>query len=98
MCPKTTSAYQAVTETMLTLPDAIKRAIAFHQAGNLATAEQIYQKIIAANPNHFDANHLLGLLRYQCGPPEEAERLIRLALATDPENQVALCSLGVVLR
>jgi protein O-GlcNAc transferase len=85
-------------EIMLTLPEAIKRAMASHQAGDLTGAEQIYQKIIAAKPDHFDANHLLGLLRYQCGHHEEAERSIRLALATNPEDQAALCNLGVVLR
>jgi protein O-GlcNAc transferase len=87
-----------MTEIILTLPEAIKRAMASHQAGDLTGAEQIYQKIIAAKPDHFDANHLLGLLRYQCGHHEEAGRLIRLALATNPEDPAALCNLGVVLR
>jgi predicted O-linked N-acetylglucosamine transferase (SPINDLY family) len=87
-----------MTEVMLTLPEAIKRAVASHHAGDLTGAEQIYQKIIAAKPDHFDANHLLGLLRYQCGHHEEAERLIRLALATNPEDPAALCNLGAVLR
>jgi protein O-GlcNAc transferase len=87
-----------MTEVVLSLPDAIKQAMASHQAGDLASAENIYQKIIAAKPDHFDANHLLGILRYQCGHHEEAERLIKLALATNPEDTTALCNRGVVLR
>src|SRR5580704_13495026 len=41
------------------------RALEFHQAGNLASAQLLYGQILADQPRQFEALHLLGLVRYQ---------------------------------
>ena len=47
------------------LTSAAERGVAFHQRGMLAEAEQHYLAILEARPDHFDALHLLGVLRQQ---------------------------------
>src|ERR1700677_5192524 len=86
-----------MSKTGLTVNDALKQAWTLHQAGNLAQAEQIYRRIIAAKPNNFDAPSLLGLLHYQSKRYKEADRFLKLALAIKPREPVALCTRGAVL-
>ena len=43
----------------------------------LAEAEKVYVTILNERPNHFDALHLLGVLRHQQGNSAEAVRLIK---------------------
>ena len=37
----------------------LERAIGAHQQGRLGEAERLYSEILAAEPEHFDAQHLL---------------------------------------
>ena len=57
---------------MATISEALAIAIQHHQAGRLQAAEDIYRKILAAQPNHGDAWHLLGLIASQTGRPQAA--------------------------
>jgi hypothetical protein len=41
---------------------ALQRALAFHQRGNLAEAERLYLDILDTEPDQFDALHLLGVM------------------------------------
>ena len=52
---------------MPTLPEALAIAIRHHQVGRLQAAEQIYREILAEQPDHADAIHLLGVLAHQAG-------------------------------
>jgi Flp pilus assembly protein TadD len=52
---------------MATISEALAIAIQHHQAGRLQAAEQIYRQILALQPNHADAWHLLGLIARQAG-------------------------------
>ena len=45
----------------------LARARALHQAGQIAQAEPIYRDLLAAYPDHVDANFLLGLAHAQRG-------------------------------
>jgi tetratricopeptide (TPR) repeat protein len=67
---------------MATISEALAIAIQHHQAGRLQVAEQIYRQILAVEPNHADAWHLLGAIAHQVGKNEVAveyiERAIRL--------------------
>src|SRR3974390_1707925 len=74
----------------------LQNAIALHERGQLAEAEQIYQNILKAVPNHFDAQHLLGVLKHQQGRSAEALELISAALKKKPNEAVALSDYGVV--
>ena len=80
------------------LAAATERAAAFHQRGMLAEAEQNYAAILDVRPDHFDALHLLGVLRQQQGKSAEAVRLIDAALKMDPHSVHALCNFGAVLN
>jgi Flp pilus assembly protein TadD len=55
-------------------------AVAQHQSGALASAEAIYREVIAADPNHPDALHLLGLIASEAGRHETAAALIVKAI------------------
>jgi protein O-GlcNAc transferase len=67
-----------------------------HQAGRTAEAIEIYERIIAEVPNHFDATHLLGVIALQEGRLEQAQDLITSALRTNPKDPAALNNLGMV--
>jgi tetratricopeptide (TPR) repeat protein len=73
-----------------------ERAKALHAEGRLAEAEQIYSAVLTRDAQHFDALHLLGLLRHQQGREVEALRLIGEALKVNPKSPDALSNLGLV--
>jgi tetratricopeptide (TPR) repeat protein len=72
--------------------------LAHHQKGRLAEAERIYAAILQANPDHFDALHLLGVIRYQQGKPAEAVSLMLAALRKNPNATDALSNCGLALH
>src|SRR5207237_6370214 len=53
--------------TVLNVEQSLDRAIEAHQNGELPEAERLYLQILAAEPDHFDAQHLLGVIRQQQG-------------------------------
>lgn len=65
-----------------------------HKYNNLATAEQMYLRVLALQPEHFDALHLLGLIHKQRGDLEQAVELIQCALRVDNQQAIAHCNLG----
>ncbi len=77
--------------------DALARAIARHQAGDLAAAEKAYRAILDDHPNHADALHLLGLVFYQKGDAATAMDHIRRAIGLDPRAAMYHANLGRVL-
>src|SRR5262249_19838181 len=50
---------------MAMIPEDFTLALQHHQAGRLQEAEQSYRRILAAEPGHADALHLLGVLAHQ---------------------------------
>jgi len=79
------------------LQQILQRAVVFQQQRRLTEAEQLYQQILRVKPDHFDALHLLGVLRHQEGRNAEALELICAALQKKPNEAVALSNYGVVL-
>ncbi|HYD67985.1 tetratricopeptide repeat protein [Azospirillum sp.] len=82
---------------------ALAEAIAQHRVGNLPEAERLYRAILAEQPEHTEALHLLGVLAHQCGQHAAAVELIGKALARGagvPEHHanfgLALHALGRV--
>jgi tetratricopeptide (TPR) repeat protein len=65
---------------MATISEALAIAIQHHRAGRLQAAEQIYRRILAVEPNHADAWHLLGLIAHQAGKYEVAIEYIERAI------------------
>src|SRR6202040_2291314 len=74
----------------------LAEAFALQQAGRMAEAAEIYKKIIAQVPDHFDATHLLGVVALQEGRLEQAQSLIAAALRISPNDTAALNNLGTV--
>jgi protein O-GlcNAc transferase len=74
----------------------LSAAVGLHQQGRLADAEKLYRNILRARPRHFEARHLLGILRSQQGRPEEALDLIAAALEISPGHPDALYNRGNV--
>jgi tetratricopeptide (TPR) repeat protein len=73
------------------------QAMALHRNGNLPEAESIYSQLLGKHPDDFDAQHFLGVLRYQQGRHDEALRLIGTALKTKAGDVGALFHQGLVL-
>ncbi len=73
----------------------IASAIQHHQAGNLDRAASLYREILAVEPDHFDALHLLGVIAQQQGQNGEAVELIRRAILRNPAAHTALNNLGL---
>jgi protein O-GlcNAc transferase len=74
----------------------LEQGVGLHQAGRFAEAVEIYKKIVAEIPNHFDATHLLGVIALQEGRLEQAQDLIKSALRISSKNAPALNNLGMV--
>jgi protein O-GlcNAc transferase len=77
-----------------------ERAVGHHRRGDLTQAEAAYRELLAHTPRHFDALHLLGVVRMQRGEHREAVELIRKAVDVDPRNPsraAALSNLGIAL-
>jgi tetratricopeptide (TPR) repeat protein len=66
--------------------------------GRLADAERGYRQLLAAQPDHADSLHLLGVIGYQAGQHETAAALIERAIAVHEGDPSFHCNLGLVLQ
>ena len=73
------------------------QAVALHGQGRLDEAERLYLQILAREPRHLDARHMLGVLRAYQNRNQEAHDLIAPVVAADPNNALALANFGNVL-
>ena len=76
----------------------LHQAMARQRAGDLAAARRLYEAMLSALPDHFDALHLLGVVLLQSGERERGCDLIRQALALNPQVAAAHANLGNGLR
>jgi len=60
------------------------KALQYHQQGLLDEATRIYEVLLAGNPAHADALHLLGLVAMQQGKASLGSELISRAIAVQP--------------
>ena len=77
---------------------AFQVAIEHHQAGRLGEAEGIYRQILAVQPQHADALHLLGVIAHQVGRDDVAVEIILTAIALVPTTAMFHSNLGEVYR
>jgi len=80
------------------MTEAMQRAMQHHQAGRLSEAEAVYRQVLADDPNHGDAWHLLGTLALQVEQYDLAEELIRRAIAIKGDWAEACYHLGLALQ
>jgi tetratricopeptide (TPR) repeat protein len=76
----------------------LKLAVALHNQGRLGQAQDLYERILSAEPRHFDALHLLGVVAAQSGNLGRAVDFISKALEIAPNNAVAHKNRGSALQ
>ncbi|MGB1540336.1 MAG: tetratricopeptide repeat protein, partial [Rickettsiales bacterium] len=75
----------------------IQEALAHHQAGRLDEASAIYQDLLEANPDDFNALQLMGLIHAAKNQPDKASDCMERSLALNP-NQPAVHNNLATLR
>ncbi|GEM_PF-1050280 len=88
----------SISDQLIDISDEYKKAIQYHQAGELQAAEDIYKKILEIQPSHSDALHYLGVIAHQKSKDADAVRLIREAIRITPNDPYYLYNLGCVLQ
>ena len=73
-------------------------AIGHHRAGRHGEAAAMYRQLLDAQPDNFDALHLLGVVTAQTGRKQVAVDLIGRAVVLDPNRAEAHANLGILLR
>lgn len=91
------SAGREAPPASLTLSDAMELAVGLHEQGYLEAASELYERVLAAEPDHADALHLHGLSLHQQGRHDDALVLLGRAVARAPANADARNNLGNML-
>lgn len=76
----------------------LEALLAAHKAGQFDMAEQGYRRILAADPDDLDANHLLGVLCQQTGRLAESRTRLEAVLARSPDLATAHNNLGITIQ
>jgi tetratricopeptide (TPR) repeat protein len=80
------------------IAQAYAMALAHHRDGSFREAELLYRQILARQPGHADALHMLGVMALQAGQHADALKLIGRAAALQPANWEFQSNLGLVHR
>ena len=81
----------------MSLPAVAALAKEHFNAGRLPTAEALFRQILAAEPDHPDALHSLGVIAYQAGNNDTAAQLIGRAVQLSP-SAPKYSNLGLALQ
>ncbi|EKE67205.1 putative O-linked N-acetylglucosamine transferase, SPINDLY family protein, partial [Oceanibaculum indicum P24] len=76
----------------------MEQALAAHQQGKLAEAENLYRQVLALDPREPRALQLLGVAHHQRSDHETARILIQQAIILDPSKAEFHSNLGIVLK
>jgi len=80
------------------LANLFEEAQDLHQAGRLADAKARYERVLAADPRHGGALHMVGLMAHQVGQNDVAVDLLTRAAQYDPGSAALQSNLGLALR
>lgn len=75
-----------------------EEALQHHRQRRMAEAEDLYRQVLAVDPNHVHALHMLGVLAYQAGKAEAAVDLIGRAIGLQAGNASFHNNIGEALR
>lgn len=84
--------------TQVTAEQALLIATEHFRLRRVADAESVCRALVAAQPDHHGALHLLGVIAGQSGRREEAIRLLRQAVALAPQIPGYYCNLAIQLH
>ena len=87
-----------MVEVTLTLPEAIKRAAAAYEGGQLGEAERLARVILDVKADYFDALHLIAVIEARRRRHDEALASYGRALAVRPDYAEALYNRGNTLQ
>jgi tetratricopeptide (TPR) repeat protein len=80
-------------QASLTIEQRVQEGLAAQNRGDFAAAEALYLQILAIQSDHFDALHLLGVIRIHQGRNFDALELIGTALKKQPNDALALSNM-----
>ena len=83
-----------IAEETSTPAQMIATALSHHQSGRFTEAKRAYMQVLSAEPENFDALHLLGVLAHQSGKHDLAVELIEKAVAQNDRHAIAFNNLG----
>lgn len=87
---------QSISPNAGALDADLHAARAHAQQGSLLQAEQAYQRVLAAAPEHAEALNFLGARALSLGQPQQALSFLERAARADPANPQLLKNLGLV--
>lgn len=74
----------------------LKHARYLHQQGQIKAAQKLYQQILNSNPNHAEANHLLGMSWVHVEDFDEAFTFLAKAAHLEPRNLNYINNFGAI--
>lgn len=83
---------------MPTVAELFATASRYYETGQFQLAEQAVRQVLAQDPRHAAALHLLGGVAYQIGRPQAAVDYFGAALALEPDNASYHSSLGAAYQ
>ncbi len=75
-----------------------QQGLAHHQQGQLEEAKVAYARMLALQPGHADALHMLGVMALQSGKYALAAEFISVAVCNNPLNASAHFNLGLAFK
>ena len=84
-------------EQVVTIEEALELAVKAHRSGDVRTAEDVYGRILAAEPDYAPALHFYGLFHHHSGRSDEGIALIRRAIGLAPDDPGMHNNLGNIL-
>jgi protein O-GlcNAc transferase len=76
----------------------LEEGLRHHQAGRIDRAEELYRRVLTAEPRQPDALHLLGMAAFARGCVEEGRELVCQAIKAKPNEAVFHSNLGIVFE
>lgn len=73
-----------------------RQAVSYYQQGQLTQAEELYDHILQAYPDHAETWHLLGLIKYKSQNFEQAKEYIERAIRYNSNKPQYFFNLGLV--
>lgn len=83
---------------MTDITSLFKNGYTLHQAGNLEEAATLYHKVLEIQPEHVDANFLLGTLNLQQGSLDTATTFLKKTITLKPDDAMAYNNLAIALQ